>query len=63
VSSVVSAYQRAGPWVREAGESVPADFEGSERFERVKNSRGKTGQTVVRHIQLLQLTQTDPVST
>lgn len=55
------SYQRTGPGVREGAQFVPAHIEKSQGFQTVHDCCGQTGQTVIRHIKLLQLAQTDPV--
>lgn len=55
------SYQWTCPGVREAAQSVPAHIEDAQGFQTVHDCRGEAGQTVIRHIQLLQLTKTDPV--
>ncbi len=60
--SLCVSYQWTGPGVGEAAQLVPAHVEDAQGFQTVHDCRGQTGQTVIRHIQLLQLTQADPVS-
>lgn len=55
------AYQWTGPGVRDTVQPVPAHAEDAQGLEAVHDGRGQTAQAVIRHIQLLQLTQADPV--
>lgn len=55
------SYQRAGPGVGERAQFVPAHIEEAQGFQTVHDCRGQTGQTVIGHVQLLQLTEADPV--
>lgn len=56
-------HQRTGPGVREAAELVSADVQRAEGLQTVQDGGGQLRQAVVGHVQLLQLTQTDPVRT
>lgn len=55
-------HQRTGPGIREAGEFVSVDIETAEGLQAVQYGGGKICQAVIGHVQLLQLTQADPVS-
>lgn len=57
------AYQWTGPGVGDTAQPVPAHVEHTQRLQTVHDGRGQTGQAVLRHIQLLQLTEADPVCT
>lgn len=59
----VAAYQWTGPGVRDTAQPVPAHGEDTQRLQTVHDGRGQTGEGVIRHIQLLQLTEADPVCT
>lgn len=56
------SYQWTSPGVREGAQLVTAHIEEAQGLQTVHDCRGQTGQTVIRHIQFLQLTKTDPVS-
>lgn len=56
------SHQWTGPGVGERAQFVPAHIQGAQRFQTVHHSCGQTGQTVIGHIQLLQLPKPDPVS-
>lgn len=55
------SHQWAGPGVREGAQFVPAHVQRAEGLQTVHEWWGKTAQGVIRHIQLLQLPETDPV--
>lgn len=57
----VSSHQWTGPGVREAAQSVPAHIEDTQGFQTVHDGWRQTAQAVIRHIQLLQLTEANPV--
>lgn len=57
------AYQRTGPGVGEAAQPVPAHVEDTQRLQTVHDGGGQTAQAVIRHVQLLQLPEADPVCT
>lgn len=59
----VLAYQWTGPGVRDTAQPVPAHVQDAQRLQTVHDGRGQAGQAVIRHIQLLQLTEADPVRT
>lgn len=54
-------YQRTRPGVGEAAQPVPTHVENAQAFQAVHDGRGQAGQDVIGHVQLLQLTKTDPV--
>lgn len=56
------SYQWTSPGVRKGAQLVPAHVEEAQGFKTVHDCSGQTCQTVIRHIQLLQLTETNPVS-
>jgi len=60
-SSPVS-HQRTDPGFREAAQFVPAHIEQDQGLQTVQDCCGQAAETIIRHIQLLQLTQTNPVS-
>lgn len=59
----VGPYQWTGPGVRDAAQPVPAHLEDTQRLQTVHDGCGQAAQTVVGQVQLLQLTQADPVGT
>ena len=54
-------YQRAGPRVREAVQSVAGHVEEAQGLEAVQDGRGQAHQSVIRHVQVLKAPQADPV--
>lgn len=55
-------HQRTGPGVGEAAEFVFADVERAEGLQTVQDGGRQLRQDVIGHVQLLQLTEADPVS-
>lgn len=55
--------QWTGPGVREAAQFVLANVEGTQGFQPVHEALREGAQTIVREVQLLQLTEADPVGT